>query len=77
MAGLVANAGISTYYGSKFAQESLSHCLRMELSTLGIDVVNVNPSVHETPLNRGLGVVVDGVWDRLNPKLKEEYGQGV
>ena len=77
MAGLVTNAGISTYYGSKFAQEAFTSCLRMELKAFDLDVVTVNPSVHETPMNDGLGNQISKIWQKLSPELKEEYGEGM
>jgi len=76
MAGLVSNAGISSYYGSKHAQEAFTSCLRMELKSFDIDVVTVNPSVHETPMNDGLGKQISGIWENLSSELKEEYGMG-
>lgn len=76
MAGLVTNTGISTYYGSKFAQEAFTSCLRMELKAFDIDVISVNPSVHETPMNTALGTQISKIWEKLSPHLKEEYGSG-
>lgn len=74
MAGLVVNAGISSYYGSKHAQEAFTSVLRMELKPFNIPVVSVNPSVHETPMNDGLGKQISSIWNSLRSDLQEEYG---
>jgi NAD(P)-dependent dehydrogenase (short-subunit alcohol dehydrogenase family) len=76
MAGLVAAGFGSTYHGSKFAAEGFSICLRHEMDAFDIDVVTVNPSFHETPMTDKMPQVCNDIWNNLDPKLREEYGEG-
>jgi NAD(P)-dependent dehydrogenase (short-subunit alcohol dehydrogenase family) len=79
MAGLISNGvmGMSAYSASKHAANAFSHILRTELlSSYNIQVCTVNPSFHKTPLVDTMGDVLSNIWEKLDPKLKEEYGEG-
>jgi len=50
IAGRIAQPILSAYCASKFALESLSDSLRMELHPFGIHVCSVNPGAIDTPI---------------------------
>jgi len=77
VAGYLRGIGGAPYYASKHAAESLSASLRYELRKWKIQVVTVNPSVHETPLAKSTEQGAIQMWNRLSPKMKEDYGQDV
>ena len=74
MAGLLYNSGLSSYYGSKHAQEAFSSCLRIELQAFYIKVITINPSYHETPMPNAMETQIHSSWDQLQTSIKEEYG---
>ena len=76
-AGLVASLGAGAYSGSKHAVEAFTSCLRMELKLFNVPVVSVNPGWHNTPLANSTAQLVTNVWSRLDPEMKEEYGEGM
>jgi len=76
MAGLVPmSIGLSAYGASKHAANAFSSVLRMELKSFGIQVTTINPSFHATPLVHGMGDKAKQEWDKLDDKMKEEYGE--
>lgn len=75
MAGLIVGPQNSPYNCSKFAAEAFSNCLRLEMKQIGIQVVTINPSFHETPLTRSMSREASGVWEALPAATKEEYGE--
>ena len=78
VAGLFAGSlGGSIYSGSKHAVEAFSSCLRMELKAFKIGVTTVNPSSHSTGMVSDTEVILKKVWNELNPKIREEYGEGM
>ena len=79
MAGYISNGvvGMSAYSASKHAANAFSHVLRSELiSSYGIQVCTINPSFHKTPLVDTMDHMLAKTWYALDPKLKEEYGEG-
>ena len=79
MAGYISNGlmGMSAYVASKHAANAFSHCLRTELPpSYNIQVCTINPSFHKTPLVDTMDQVLAKKWETLDPKLKEEYGEG-
>jgi NAD(P)-dependent dehydrogenase (short-subunit alcohol dehydrogenase family) len=80
MAGYISNGvmGMSAYTASKHAANAFSHILRTELiSSYHIQVCTVNPSFHKTPLVDTMDSVLAKTWETLDPKIKEEYGEGI
>jgi NAD(P)-dependent dehydrogenase (short-subunit alcohol dehydrogenase family) len=78
MAGLIPSSGImmSPYEVAKNAAESFTDGLRLEFKMFGIQVVSVNPSMHNTPMVTQAQNVVRSKLDGLPEETKKEYGQG-
>ena len=79
MAGYISNGviGMSAYSASKHAANAFSHVLRSELiSSYHLQVCTINPSFHKTPLVDTMDHVFAKTWETLDPKIKEEYGEG-
>jgi NAD(P)-dependent dehydrogenase (short-subunit alcohol dehydrogenase family) len=80
MAGMLSASGLALnpYEVAKHAAEAFTDGLRLELKMFGVDVIAVNPSFHKTPLVADIRRQLEkDVWDQLNPKVKQEYGQGM
>lgn len=76
MAGLTTAQNGSIYFVSKHAAEAFTNCLRLEMRDWDIDVVTVNPSFHETPLVTVMESQWRQCWERLDPDLRQQYGEG-
>ena len=79
MAGYMSNGmiGMSSYASSKHAANAFSHFLRSELiSSYNLQVCTINPSFHKTQLVDTMGEALAKTWETLDPKIKEEYGEG-
>ena len=50
MKGKISAPYLSSYTGTKYAVEGISHCLRKELLPFGIDVVIIRPGQVQTPI---------------------------
>jgi len=50
ISGKIPAPFLSSYTGTKYAVEGISHCLRMELLPYGIDVVIIGPGQVQTPI---------------------------
>lgn len=75
IAGLVSNSYLSHYSASKFAAESFTQVLRLELNQFNIKVSCINPSYHATPMAKNqLEGHVTKYWHELTAERKEEYG---
>mmetsp|Transcript_1040 Transcript_1040/g.1607 ORF Transcript_1040/g.1607 Transcript_1040/m.1607 type:complete len:384 (-) Transcript_1040:272-1423(-) len=74
VAGLVPNSGFSPYSASKFAAESFSQCLRLELRGYKLKVVTMNPTFHESPLTANMGQHLRESWGRTPSQIKQKYG---
>ena len=50
ISGKISAPYLSSYTGTKYAVEGISHCLRKELLPFGIDVVIIRPGQVQTPI---------------------------
>lgn len=69
IAGQHGSLGISSYSASKFALEGWSESLRMEVNTLGIKVVLVEPGSYETDIWTRNAVLGEKFRDGTSPNL--------
>ncbi len=79
IAGLVANPVTSSYSASKFALEGWSEALRVELRSLGIHVVLVEPGAFETDIwERNVKIGADAIAeDSLNKDRTRRFANVV
>ncbi|CAL1274925.1 unnamed protein product [Larinioides sclopetarius] len=64
------------YTASKYAAVGFTDCLRLELETLGISVVSIEPELFLTGLtcHDTINKNLDAQLESLGPSLKEDYG---
>lgn len=69
--------GAVGYEASKNAAEAFTASLRWEMQHLwNVKVVAINPSFHETPIVTTVWDNFGSTWDKLDPKVRNDYGQG-
>jgi NAD(P)-dependent dehydrogenase (short-subunit alcohol dehydrogenase family) len=78
MASMIPSSGImmSPYDVAKNAAESFTDGIRLEFKMFGIQVVSVNPSMHNTPLVTMAQNALLSQLDQLPDETKKEYGEG-
>eukprot|EP00924_Labyrinthula_sp_SR-Ha-C_P006869 snap_masked-scaffold_8-processed-gene-3.39-mRNA-1 protein AED:0.19 eAED:0.21 QI:0/-1/0/1/-1/1/1/0/341 len=76
IAGRVGLPYTSAYCATKYAVEGMTESLRKELGVWGISVHLIEPGIFKsTGLYERYETGLDHVWENLDPKLKEEYGE--
>ncbi|CAB9502206.1 Short-chain dehydrogenase/reductase family 9C member 7 [Seminavis robusta] len=65
------------YVASKYAVDSMTENLRLEMMPYGVRVVCINPSIHNTTLTRPdtMDESICQVWNAMSPSLREDYGK--
>jgi NAD(P)-dependent dehydrogenase (short-subunit alcohol dehydrogenase family) len=79
VSGRSAFPGMSSYSASKFAMEGWSEALRLELKSLGIQVVLVEPGAFETDIWTRNGTLSEGTLDPRSPNAArvERWKKGI
>jgi NAD(P)-dependent dehydrogenase (short-subunit alcohol dehydrogenase family) len=65
------------YAASKHAAQTFTEGLRKELGVFGIGVTSINPGFSKTPMIESDEKQKDARWEKLSPKIREEYGKGM
>jgi 11-cis-retinol dehydrogenase len=77
VAGLVPGGPMGwNYSSSKHAAQTFTEGLRKEMAMFGIGVTSINPGFTQTPILESHTRQMDGLWSRLSPEIREEYGRG-
>ncbi|KAL7529378.1 hypothetical protein ACHAXR_002934 [Thalassiosira sp. AJA248-18] len=73
--GIVSSPSNSTYCSSKFALESLSDSLRVEMKPFGVDVAVLEPTTMKTPLGMGWSDLWKKNYEEADPVRKSDHPQ--
>jgi NAD(P)-dependent dehydrogenase (short-subunit alcohol dehydrogenase family) len=73
--GLIAGPLLGPYHASKFALESLTDTLRVELKPWGMEVVAIEPGAIATPIWETGAQAADRIIAQMPARAQELYGQ--
>ncbi|EDO35671.1 predicted protein [Nematostella vectensis] len=76
-AGKLPGPGLSAYSASKYAVQSFSDALRIEMRPFGVSVHIIDPGFFKTNLTDAHNQKrqLEGLWNGLDQRVKDEYGE--
>jgi 11-cis-retinol dehydrogenase len=74
MLGFFSIPGSSSECVSKYALESFSDCLRMEMAPWNLNVSIIEPGTMRTPIIKGIDDNIRNSWNQLSNDIQERWG---